>query len=836
MFQQEQVTLQNASSWRTGKLTSLLTLLLLLAVVSPRLAAQTNEWTWMGGSNLTTQPGVYGTLGVPAAGNVPGGRYGAVSWTDSSGNVWLFGGWGADTTGSSGFLNDLWKYTPATGEWTWMSGSDSNSYDYGAYGTKGVPAANNVPGGRYASVSWTDASGNLWLFGGGGYAANGSGEWLNDLWKYTPPTGEWTWMSGSNATDQSGVYGTKGVPAAGRVPGARYGAASWTDSSGNLWLFGGVDLNESFLNDLWKYTPSTGLWTWMSGSYLTNQPGVYGTLGVPAAGNVPGGRTAAFSWTDSSSNLWLFGGSGYQGNSNDLWKYTPSTGEWTWMNGSNTFDQPSVYGTQGVPAPGNVPGARSGAVSWTDASGNFWLFGGSDTFVDPYQKFNDLWRYTPSTGEWTWMSGSDLCCQPGVYGTLGVPAAGNGPGARDFSAAWTDSSGNLWLFGGEVYIGNGDYGWLNDLWRYTAPPSSTPSLTSPAPGSTLSGSTATFAWSNPGNIATQFMFRLGTTGIGSSDVFNGAATTGTSVQVSGIPTNGAYLYARLLYYVNGNWQYVDANYTEAGTPTPPALTTPEPGSTLSGSTVTFAWSNPGNVATQFILQLGTTGIGSSDVYSGAATAGTSVQVSGIPANGAYLYARLFYFLNGNWRYVDAVYTEASTFSLSSSQNPASSGQNITLTAQVSPAPAHATIVFYDHNTVLGTAALTGGIASLNVSTLLPGRHDLAAAYNYGSGAHISPVLVQSVQFPAETITLTSSLNPAAAGQTVTLTTTMAPAWPGTVYFYDGNTLLGSAALSGGSASLSTSALAPGVHRVGAAYEIYGALIYAPLLLQNITAP
>jgi hypothetical protein len=176
------------------------------------------------------------------------------------------------------------------------------------------------------------------------------------------------------------------------------------------------------------------------------------------------------------------------------------------------------------------------------------------------------------------------------------------------------------------------------------------------------------------------------------------------------------------------------------------------------------------------------------------------------------------------------------FSLSSSLNPASLSQNITLTAQVSPAPASTKIVFYDHDTVLGTVALTEGSASLNISTLLPGRHDLAAAYTDGNGTHISPLLVQNVLFPTETITLTSSLNPAAQGQAVTLTTTMSPAWPGTVYFYDQNTLLGAVAFSGGTASLGTAALAPGVHRIGAVYEIDGALIYAPLLIETITAP
>ncbi|MGH9590283.1 MAG: hypothetical protein ACRD25_07795 [Terracidiphilus sp.] len=47
-----------------------------------------------------------------AATNTPGGRAGAVSRTDSGGNFRLFGGSGLDATGFSGYLNELWSYTP----------------------------------------------------------------------------------------------------------------------------------------------------------------------------------------------------------------------------------------------------------------------------------------------------------------------------------------------------------------------------------------------------------------------------------------------------------------------------------------------------------------------------------------------------------------------------------------------------------------------------------------------------------------------------------------------------------------------------------------------------
>ena len=45
-----------------------------------------------GANDTDDQPGVYGTQGIAAASNVPGGRENAVSWTDSKGNLWLFGG------------------------------------------------------------------------------------------------------------------------------------------------------------------------------------------------------------------------------------------------------------------------------------------------------------------------------------------------------------------------------------------------------------------------------------------------------------------------------------------------------------------------------------------------------------------------------------------------------------------------------------------------------------------------------------------------------------------------------------------------------------------------
>ena len=286
------------------------------------------EWTWMGGSNLANQKGVYGTLRMPAPGNVPGARRGSVAWVDSQGNMWLFGGLGYDSAGTNGELNDLWKYS--NGEWTWMGGSNAANQK-GSYGALGTPAVANIPGGRVFPVLWTDSSRNVWLFGGFGYDSVGALSELNDLWKYTG--GQWTWMGGPNVVNQPGEYGTQGTPSPNNIPGARSLAATWLDSAGNVWLFGGggYDAGGTFgqLNDLWKY--SNGEWTWMTGFYFADQVGTYGTMGTPNPSSIPGARGGGgrpMSWIDAQGNLWFFGGTGYDSagtvaDLNDLWRYEP---------------------------------------------------------------------------------------------------------------------------------------------------------------------------------------------------------------------------------------------------------------------------------------------------------------------------------------------------------------------------------------------------------------------------------------------------------------------------------------------------------------------------------
>jgi len=485
--------------------------------ISPH-AASTNQWTWMGGSSAlgpygAPQPGFYGTLHTAAKDNIPGGRVGAMGWTDKNGNAWLFGGSGVDSKGEEGTLNDLWELNTTTGEWAWMGGNSAfttRQWFNGVYGTKGQFAAANSPGSREYAATWVDKHGNFWMFGGSGYDGNtnGGGVNLNDLWEFNPAKGQWAWIAGPQlaacagttygSCAQRGIYGTERVAASGNAPGGRDEAVTWVDSSGNLWLFGGMGIDSEgvtgSLNELWKFNTSTSEWAWMGGEKIVGekngQAGVYGERGVANSGNFPGSRYWPVGWTDASGNLWLFGGDGFdvfgdETELNDLWEYNPATNVWTWIGGSDAVGtgllNPSVYGTLGVPSTKNTPGGRFAGVAVTDKAGNAWLFGGygadGASSASSWGWLNDLWEFNSSTHEWTWMGGSNQATvldasgdtgMPGAYGVLGAGAAGNAPGGREDTVGWIDAKESLWLFGGAGVDSAGNIGYLNDVWKFNA--------------------------------------------------------------------------------------------------------------------------------------------------------------------------------------------------------------------------------------------------------------------------------------------------------------------------------------------------------------------------------
>ena len=505
-------------------------------------------------------------------------------------------------------------------EWTWMGGSGTVPTSYGggqpgAYGTLGSHTAGNYPGSRESAVTWTDSSGNFWLFGGYGWDATKNYQLLNDLWEFSPSSQQWTWIGGSSTGGQPGVYGTVGSPAAGYYPGAREGAVGWTDKSGNFWLFGGYNATAGgYLNDFWMFNPSTKLWTLMGGSSTGGQSGVFGKLGTATAGAFPGNRTNASTWVDSSGNFWLFGGFYYNANNSygfisDLWEYNPSANQWIWLAGSSTGGQSGVYGTQGTGSTGNTPGARYGAANWIDGSGNLWLFGGLGLdSVGAQWGLNDLWKFSPSTGNWTWMGGQVTGGQAAAYGTLGFPAAANIPGGRSNSNAWTDSNGNFWLFGG-LYANDN----FSDLWEF-------------------SPFTNQWAWMGGSKTVS-----CGTYGCGLSGVYGTPGTPapgnnppGRLQAASWIDSSGNFwlfgglveeTYGNTSYYayLNDLWKYQPP---PAITPAKPAITlTSSQNPSVTGQSVTFTADATASAGTPPNGETITFMIGSSTLGTGTLTGG-----------------------------------------------------------------------------------------------------------------------------------------------------------------------------------------------------------------------
>ena len=171
---------------------------------------------------------------------------------------------------------------------------------------------------------------------------------------------------------------------------------------------------------------------------------------------------------------------------------------------------------------------------------------------------------------------------------------------------------------------------------------------------------------------------------------------------------------------------------------------------------------------------------------------------------------------------------ATTTTLTSSVNPSTFGQSVTFKAAVAgsfgPAPI-GTVTFMNGAAVLGTASLAGGVATFTTNALTVGVHNMKAVYGGWAGnfASTSAILKQTVVKAATTTTLVSSANPSTHGKPVIFTATVKGAFggtvAGTVQFYDGTTLLASAAVNATThqAKFTTSALAVGTHKIKAVY-------------------
>jgi hypothetical protein len=270
---------------------------------------------------------------------------------------------------------------------------------------------------------------------------------------------------------------------------------------------------------------------------------------------------------------------------------------------------------------------------WSDSEGNLWMLGGDG--LRGSCPLDDFWEWSSSLQQWAGVGGSSTynCKTSGSWGVHRLPAATNYPGLRSLGIAWYDGS-RAWVFGGVNDDSNSGASPYNDLWEFgtvtPAPQFSLPHGTYEGPqmvSLTDANPDAVIYYTTDGTVPTVL------SKVYSSPVLVTDTTLKATAMAPGM------LQSIEVWSTYKQWV---------------RQITPTPGSTLSGSSVTFSWSR-GNADSAFRLRLGTA-VGGSDLYDSGSITGTSVAVTHLPTNGTTIYATLSYKVSGVWHAEAFTYT------------------------------------------------------------------------------------------------------------------------------------------------------------------------------------
>ena len=396
----------------------------------------------------------------------------------------------------------------------------------------------------------------------------------------------------------------------------------------------------------------------------------------PSSGSTLSGSSVTFTWAKNGttvSNWWLYVGS--------------STGSASYHNSGNLSGGTLSRSVSGLPTNGSTIWARlfwktsSGAAwqsrdySYTAASSGGGGGSGSPGMVSPSSgstlsgstatfswakngtTVSNWWLYVgPSTGSASFHNSGSLSGGTLSRSVSGLPTNGSTVWVRLY---WKTSSGAAWQSRDYSYNSGSSGGGG----------SGSPGLVAPNPGSTFSGSSVTFSWGKNGASVNEWWLYVGPS-TGSASFHNSGSLSGGTLSrsVSGLPTNGSTVWVRLYWKTSssGAWQSQDYSFNSAGSSGgsgsgTPSLVSPNPSSTLAGSTVTFSWTKNGTSVSNWWLYIGPS-VGSNALYnSGSLSGGTlSRSVSGLPTNGSTVWARLYWKTSSGaaWQSRDYSYTAA----------------------------------------------------------------------------------------------------------------------------------------------------------------------------------
>jgi hypothetical protein len=327
----------------------------------------------------------------------------------------------------------------------------------------------------------------------------------------------------------------------------------------------------------------------------------------------------------------------------------------------------------------------------------------------------------------------------------------------------------------------------------------------------------TFTATAPAGATGSITFLDGATILGTGTLNNGQATLTTStlivgthpitVSYSGDTNNNPATSAAFNQIVNKATPVIPPPVVSSSTPPP-------------NTPVTITETVPPGVTGTVTFSDGTTPIGTTPIVNGVAT----ITVPSLPVGTDPITATTSGDANNNPATSAATIVTVTpgvpvlVAPIVSSNNPPPNTP-VTITEPI-PSGVSGPVSFFDGGTLLGTAPIVNGQATLTVPSLPVGTNQITvtAIDTFTNGTITSPPTQVTVAKTSTTITLASSVNPSAPGQAITFSATVHTGATGLITFLDGTTILGTGTINAaGVATFTTSTLTIGSHSITASF-------------------
>ena len=422
------------------------------------------------------------------------------------------------------------------------------------------------------------------------------------------------------------------------------------------------------------------------------------------------------------------------------------------------------------------------------------------------------------TGPVTFTSGSTLLGTGTVNGSgIATITTSTLPAGSDPITATYKGDGNY----------NGAVGSTTQMVGKRAPVLPAPSVSST---NTTVGSPETISETVPPGVTGPVTFNDGSTPIGTAPIVNGVAT----ITVSTLPGGTDPITASTPGDANNNPATSPATVVTVTKATPTIALTSSINPSSAGQSVTFTATAPTGATGSVVFLDGATTLGTVALTSGQASITTNALTAGSHTITADYGGDSSYNATNSTPLVQTVNKGSPALpppAVSASTLPSGSSETISETV---PAGVTGPVTFYDGSTVIGTAPIVKGVASITVILTTIGTDSITASTpsDANNNAATSPITLVVVSKAIPTVALTSSVNPAEFNQAVTFTATVPATASGMITFVDGAVVLGTGAVNAaGFAILTTSNLTIGSHTITASYggnSSYDVATSAPL--------